>query len=391
MILQANTAAPWPLADQSVQCIVTSPPYWGLRDYGVAGQLGSEATPDLFVASMVQVFREARRVLRDDGTLWLNLGDSYVSTTTSSVGSKMALGGGRKNQMAGLHRPDKTGFGLDEKNLIGIPWRVAFALQADGAASPAHMRDTARMIEAITASYESRDEWPERIRAEVERLEREYRDAQKGGWYLRSDIVWAKSNPMPESVRDRPTRSYEYIFLLTKKPRYYYDAEAVREPAKQWGGRAATFDRSGNDVADHVIPGQAKAQHRPRTDKQRGHSRRHAGFNDRWHAMEKEEQMANGRNRRDVWTIPARPALDGEGVSHFAAFPPDLVKPCILAGCPAGGIVLDPFAGTGTTVYTAERLGRRGVGLELNPEYARLARKNCMRDDVRQGVLEGVA
>lgn len=245
-----------PLADASVQCCITSPPYWGLRDYGVAGQLGLEATPEAYVERMVAVFREVRRVLKKDGTLWLNLGDSYAGSAQGwghggqAAGPKQATNAGSLNQpmtaeKIGFQRPpgyisSRQPNGLKPKDLVGIPWRVAFALQADG-------------------------------------------------WWLRSDIIWAKKNCMPESVTDRPTRSHEYLFLLTKSAKYYYDAEAIKEPAKEWAGNAAIFEREG-PVSNHVIPGQSAAQHRQhRADKQRGHSRRHDGFNDRWDAMTKAE------------------------------------------------------------------------------------------------------
>jgi len=308
MIIQADSALGWPLADRSIQCIVTSPPYWSLRDYGVRGQLGAEATPDAFVAALVAVFREARRVLRDDGTLWLNLGDCY---------SQSGCGG---NPPA--------------KNLLGMPWRVAFALQADG-------------------------------------------------WCLRSDIIWSKPNPMPESVTDRPTRAHEYIFLLSKGPTYYYDFAAIKEAGAGDGRNDPNYA-----TRKRIRNGDARGP-----DKQRGHSRKHAGFNARWDAMTHAEQGANGRNKRSVWTVATRPARDGDGAEekHFAAFPPDLIKPCILAGCPAGGLVLDPFAGTGTTVYTACEMGRRGVGMELSAVYARVAKNNCLRSAALQMHLEGVS
>jgi len=310
--LEALRAMP----DCSVHCVVTSPPYFGLRDYGVKGQIGLEPTPEEFVQALVEVFREVRRVLRNDGTLWLNLGDSYATGTKwgDSTGGKAAAGlhghgGGGRN---------KTRPGLPDKNLIGIPWRVAFALQADG-------------------------------------------------WYLRQDIIWSKSNPMPESVKDRCTRSHEYLFLLSKRPKYFFDHEAIKEPAQEWHGRAGTFDRSGNQVADHVLPGQAAAQHRPRPSKKRGE------FNGKTEAMADSGRNAfravtPTRSKRGVWTVPVR-AFKG---AHFATFPPDLIEPCILAGSPAGGVVLDPFGGSGTTAGVAIAHGRKAIICELNPEYAAL-------------------
>jgi DNA modification methylase len=320
-----------PLADGSVHTCVTSPPYFGLRDYGVDGQIGLEQTPDAYVAQLVAVFREVWRVLRDDGTLWCNLGDSYAGSWGNYGGAKRGNGTQRAINNGSLVKdqaerngsylpPTAHVAGLKDKDLIGIPWRVAFALQADG-------------------------------------------------WYLRSDIIWHKPNPMPESVTDRPTKAHEYMFLLSKSARYYYDAAAVKEEAQVWTGRAATFERSG-PVSEHVIPGQNAAQHRKRDDKQRGHERTHEGFRDKWDGMSKAEQAANGRNKRSVWTVATKPYSG----AHFATYPPELITPCILAGAPEGGIVLDPFSGSGTTVATARQLGRVGVGVELNRGYIDLAK-----------------
>ena len=296
------------MPDASVQCCVTSPPYWGLRDYGHDGQIGLEDTPESYVARMVDVFREVRRVLRDDGTLWLNLGDSYAATSRSS-GASMASTLNTKPTAAKTAAQRecgtwKTGIGdAKPKDLLGIPWRVAFALQADG-------------------------------------------------WYLRQDIIWHKPNPMPESVRDRCTKAHEYVFLLSKSQRYYYDAEAVAEPAtagthitteKSFGGQAAGAKvvPSGNQ-----IPG-------------------------------KQWSWGNTRNRRSVWTITPKP-FSG---AHFAVMPPDLADLCIRAGCPEGGVVLDPFGGAGTVGLVADRLGRDAVLCELNPEYAELARRRIADDN----------
>ena len=254
-------------AEQGVkaQMCVTSPPYFGLRDYGVDGQIGLEQTPDEYVAKMVDVFRAVRDVLADDGTLWLNIGDSY--------------GAG--------------------KQLLGVPWRLAFALQADG-------------------------------------------------WILRQDIIWHKPNPMPESVRDRCTKAHEYIFLLSKSPKYYFDAEAIKEQAVGGQtGKAASFKRDGSK-REQAIPGQAYGTHRP----------------------EREDVAYNGelRNRRSVWSVPTRPYKG----AHFATFPPALIEPCILAGSRPGDIVLDPFMGSGTTAEVAILHGRRYLGCELNEEYRSL-------------------
>lgn len=268
------------LPDQSVNCCVTSPPYFGLRDYGMEGQLGLEATPDEFVKAMVEVFREVRRVLRDDGTLWLNLGDSYAS-------------GGRKTRDPDEKLPQRGADfraqdGLPEKNLIGIPWRVALALQADG-------------------------------------------------WYLRQDIVWHKPNPMPESVKDRCTKAHEYIFLLSKSPRYHFDSEAMREDAIK-GAAGSSFNKG--KTATHQLGRSSDA-----------------------------ERVDDGkRNRRSVWSVATKPYKG----AHFATFPAELIEPCILAGCPLGGIVLDPFGGSGTTAGVALANGRGSIACELNQEYADL-------------------
>ena len=275
----------------SVQTCVTSPPYWGLRDYGVAGQLGLERTPEEYTAKMVEVFREVRRVLRDDGTLWLNLGDSYAATTKGTGGIKSLSGGGalRPNGRSQPQmEPVRMNYGelpIKPKDLVGIPWRVAFALQADG-------------------------------------------------WYLRSDIIWAKPNPMPESVTDRPTKAHEYLFLLSKKQTYYYDAEAIKE--KSSGLTGGRFGDGGEEVGRLR---QDAGRERPEDD----------GF----------------RNRRTVWTVPTAPCAE----AHFATFPPALITPCILAGAPEGGVVLDLFLGAGTTALTALSLDRKAIGIELNPEY----------------------
>ncbi|MCZ7644359.1 MAG: site-specific DNA-methyltransferase [Planctomycetota bacterium] len=319
------------LPAESVHCCVTSPPYFGLRDYGVAGQIGLEATPDAFVAVLVAVFREVRRVLRDDGTLWLNLGDSYASSppgnSTKGVSAKSGLNG--VNGASGKYRDTLDAghatkrdtskvSGLKPKDLIGIPWRVAFALQADG-------------------------------------------------WWLRQDIIWSKPNPMPESVRDRCTKAHEYVFMLSKSARYHYDAEAVAE-ACVWAGQNRTDD----GPVPSAMP--SAAPHRGlRKDKQRGHGRRHAGFNERWDAMPKAEQCSGTRNKRSVWEIATEPFPE----AHFATYPTALVELCILAGCPKGGTVLDPFSGAGTTGLVAARLGRGFVGIELNPEYVALAKRRC--------------
>ena len=313
------------LPNESVHCCVTSPPYWGLRDYGVAGQLGLESTPQEYVEKMVAVFSEVRRVLRDDGTLWLNLGDSYATRPYGDGHTFDPKYGGRNREAGYPGRQPQEG--LKAKDLVGIPWRVAFALQADG-------------------------------------------------WYLRQDIIWAKPNPMPESVRDRCTKAHEYIFMLSKQERYYYDQDAIKEPAIYHD--ITGMDESGfkNAAEFDGKHGEAAKNGEQRRDKQRGHRRRHAGFNDRWDAMEKSEQCGRMRNKRDVWTVATQPFKE----AHFATFPPALIEPCILAGCPLGGTVLDPFGGAGTTGLVADRLQRSAVLIELNPDYAAIAEKRINGD-----------
>lgn len=290
-----------PLAADSVHCCVTSPPYWGLRDYGTANQLGLEPTPDEYVANMVTAFREVWRVLRPEGTLWLNLGDSYATGGKGGGGNFMEM----RKKGAWKLRSKASGWraappGLKHKDLVGIPWRVAFALQADG-------------------------------------------------WYLRSDIIWAKPNPMPESVTDRPTKSHEHLFLLAKSPRYYFDQDAVREPARDWGTRDRTNWKARDPAHNTSAP--------------------HTGG-------EKGNFAESGRNIRDVWIVATQP-FPG---AHFAVMPSKLVEPCIKAGCPEGGTVLDPFAGAGTVGLVADRLRRRFVGVELSPEFSRMAHERITGD-----------
>jgi DNA modification methylase len=423
------------LPAESVHCVVTSPPYWGLRDYGVPGQLGLEATPEAYVAALVDVFREVRRVLRPDGTVWLNLGDSYASKPAGvdGVSGSSGLNGvGSANYQATLRRSVGTKQstlveGLPEKNLVGIPWRVAFALQADG-------------------------------------------------WYLRSDIIWSKPNPMPESITDRPTKAHEYLFLLSRSPRYFYDAEAVREPsvgatahdvtgpgyaapgqtpqtgARRQSASALSFDR---ETKEADVPGQQYKQHRLRRSKKPDGWATHDGGHGSFHKDGREAGEAAwirpGRNLRTVWTIATEPYPG----AHFATFPQKLVEPCVKAGTsergvclecgapwvrvvertpnpskgtntgvdmtggaaktsnpqtsdgmhrngtnvaspspvtigwrptcahaadePVPAVVLDPFAGTGTVGLVAQRLGRRAVLIELNAEYADQAIERCKK------------
>ena len=309
------------LPDASVHCCVTSPPYWGLRDYGHDGQIGLESTPEAYVARMVEVFREVRRVLRDDGTLWLNLGDSYAAqrsgtampaeTLAGGCGGQVVdgrgsrgrgdvepdavAGGARRATGSGPKHRDAAAIGLKHKDLVGIPWRVAFALQADG-------------------------------------------------WWLRQDIIWHKPNPMPESVRDRCTKAHEYVFLLTKSERYFYDAEAVKENA-------------------NALPDRRLGSSTFRKVQKIGHAQSSAEYVE-----------TVGRNRRSVWTVTTKPYSG----AHFAVMPSDLVEPCIKAGCPEGGTVLDPFAGSGTTLAVAAEQGRNAIGCELNADYIALAERRIL-------------
>lgn len=315
------------LSDDCIQVVCTSPPYWGLRDYGDEGQLGLEKTPEEYVKRLVRIFGEVRRVLKKDGILWLNLGDSYEG---SGKGAKNYPGdypkqNSNRGTVAGKTIQSYTTDLLKPKNLIGVPWRVAFALQEDG-------------------------------------------------WYLRQDIVWAKPNPMPESVQDRCTRSHEYVFHFSKSPAYYYDADAIRER-----GTWSTLARQERAKPDHKrAPTARMAGMRPKPDKQRGHGRRHDGFNDRWDQMTKEEQCDLMRNKRDVWQIATKPFSE----AHFATFPPELPRLCILAGSRPGDIVLDPFHGAGTTGMVAKNFGRKYIGIELNADYIKMSLKRFS-----QGIL----
>jgi DNA modification methylase len=291
-----------PLRDQTVQCVVTSPPYFQLRDYQCGPrQLGLETTPEQYVAALVEVFREVRRVLRDDGVLWLVLGDSFNGAGRKGHGSRIGCKQGTSRASASgadLVRPNTPN--LKPKDLLGIPWRVALALQADG-------------------------------------------------WHLRADVIWSKPNPMPEPVRDRPTRSHEYVFLLSKRRRYFYDAGAIAELA----------------ISDHPSGNHFVRPHRL-TWGNRGNST----F---WN------EVGGKRNRRDVWQLPSEPTAE----AHYATFPAELAKLCILAGSRLGDLVFDPFLGSGTTGEAAERLGRHWAGIELSVEYAAIAHRRTAQAGLR--------
>lgn len=312
------------LPDKFVHCCVTSPPYYGLRDYGVNGQIGLEETLEQYINNMVEVFREVYRVLRDDGTLWVNIGDSYS-------------GGGRGgNPGHSEHQKQKTNAGslgvrnvkrspFKDKDLIGVPWMLAFALRADG-------------------------------------------------WYLRQDIIWHKPNPMPESVTDRCTKAHEYIFLLSKSARYYYDAEAIRKPLADASVQRLSQDIENQNGSDRV-PGKTNGKMKAVGQYVGGTKHKNLNLPDP-HTFHKtrnsngDEWRSDGyANKRSVWTVTTKPFSE----AHFATFPEDLIVDCIKAGCPIDGTVLDPFMGAGTTALVARKLNRNFIGFELNPEYIRIS------------------
>ena len=287
------------LPDNSVHCCVTSPPYYALRDYGVDGQIGREDTPAQYVARLTDVFSEVRRVLRPSGTLWLNIADTYAGKGNQGDSVDPKYPNGRTGQAVAINRRVE---GCKAKDMIGIPWMLAFAL-----------RDS--------------------------------------GWYLRSDIIWMKANPMLESCKDRPSRCYEHVFLLTKSRSYYYDAAAIAEPVAE-STPMRMRRKFGKNKYSAGIPGQA-----------------HQHLNDYRPNGYAEEDIPLLRNKRDVWQINSVPYKG----AHFAAYPPKLVETCLLAGCPQDGIVLDPFLGSGTTAAVAKQMGRHYIGIELNPDYCALA------------------
>lgn len=335
------------LEDGSVDCIVTSPPYWGLRDYGHDGQIGLEQTFSDYLAKMVAVFGECKRVLKPTGTMWVNMGDAYAGSWGSQGGpTNLSVPPAGVYADKSPTRNPRESLGVAPKNLIGQPWRLAFALQDDG-------------------------------------------------WILRSDIIWAKPNPMPESVRDRPTKAHEYVFLLTKQGKYFYDQDAIREPFKEnhpasldWGratleperpGQSSKQKRSSRKMPDgwDTGPGGHGSFHRNGREKG-APSHKGSSFSkgktgvhqlDRASEVERKDNPA-GANARTVWTI----ATEAYPEAHFATFPTELPRRCLKAGCPEGGLVLDPFAGSGTTLAVALELGRRAVGIELNPAYCDLIR-----------------
>lgn len=321
------------LPADSVHCVVTSPPYWGLRDYGIEGQLGLEDSAADYVAGMVAVFDAIRRPLRDDGTIWLNLGDSYAGggnyrgiRSENTLTAKQRSNRGATGVSQKLSALGKDA-GAKAKDLVGIPWLTAFALR-------------------------------------------------EAGWYLRQDIIWAKPNPMPESIRDRCTKAHEYIFLLSKSSRYYYDADAIAEPLAE-----TSVERLGQNIAEqrgsNRVPGKTngpmKAVGRA-TDTYTARAYEHPQSAPRGPASN--FGIFDKRNKRSVWEVTTQ----GFSEAHFATFPPALIEPCILAGCPEGGTVLDPFGGAGTTGMVADRLRRNAILIEINPEYAALAERRIRGD-----------
>ena len=290
-----DTMRKWDAQGIKAQTCVTSPPYYGLRDYGHDGQIGLEETPEEYINAMVEVFSCVRDVLADDGTLWLNIGDSYAGNNSQASNNGRAGYGNPRERVV-----NRTGEGLKTKDLIGIPWMLAFALRSDG-------------------------------------------------WYLRQDIIWHKPNPMPESVQDRCTKAHEYIFLLSKSPKYYYDIDSIKEDAHT----TDTSDRNRDESKLNNTPGRTRM----------------AGLTTNHYEK---------KNKRSVWTVTTKPY---EG-AHFAVFPTDLIEPCILAGAPIGGIVLDPFMGSGTTAQVAQTLGRKYLGCELNPDYKALQDKRLAQQSL---------
>ena len=307
------------LPDNSIDCCVTSPPYYALRDYGCDGQIGLEETPEKYIESLCDVFSEVRRVLTPEGTLWLNIGDSYNG---NKVGNIEVVKNKKVSESNDFHK--KLCGGAKPKDLIGIPWMLAFALRSQG-------------------------------------------------WYLRQDIIWHKPNPMPESVTDRCTKSHEYIFLMSKSQKYYFDYEAIQEPCADQsrtnyacGNRTNGInkDRNDNDF------GERSKNWKPRTKNCQYDGQKPNSFHLSRENGEPDKEYYV-RNKRDVWSVNVKPCSE----AHFATYPFELIKPCILAGCPENGIVLDPFMGSGTTAIVARSLNRNYLGVELNPEYIKIAHK----------------
>lgn len=309
---------------ESVNCCVTSPPYFRLRDYGVKGQIGLEETPDDYISRLVEVFREVKRVLRNDGTVWVNIGDSY---------SGSGKGGQSEGKRSENWQPEYSNkgkcYGLKPKDLIGIPWMLAFALRSDG-------------------------------------------------WYLRQDIIWQKPNPMPESVTDRCTKSHEYIFLLSKSRTYYFDAEAIAEPVTQ-----STIDRLSQDIENQQgserVPGKTNGAMKAAAPRYGG--KKYTENPDVFNRTKSGNayEFRENRNKRDVWSVSTQPFKE----AHFATFPKELIRPCILAGSPVNGTVIDPFFGSGTTGEVSLEENRNFIGIELNPAYIEIAKKRISNVQVK--------
>lgn len=339
-----ETMRRWAAQGVRVQMCVTSPPYYGLRDYGHEGQIGLEQTPEEYITAMVEVFRCVRDILADDGTLWLNIGDSYSSRPNGPAGLPKAgsIAPHVSTRTANARRSSQVPPGLKHKDLIGIPWMLAFALRADG-------------------------------------------------WYLRQDIIWHKPNPMPESVTDRCTKSHEYLFLLSKGPRYFFDHEAIKEPAA-----ASSLARWSQDLEQQAgslrVPGKTNGPMKAvggsrrysfaRTTKDS--AGRHGQKPQFRPGREDVEYGGEVRNRRSVWSVATRPYKG----AHFATFPPALIEPCILAGSRTDQIVLDPFMGSGTSAAVARQLGRQYLGCELNPDYEPLQRERIQALNARPSARE---
>lgn len=308
------------MESDSVDCCVTSPPYYALRDYGYDGQIGLEQTPEAYIEKLVAVFREVRRVLKPSGTCWVNIGDSYWGsgsrgfdfTNVFTEKSKIQQDSKGTVNLSSLPSLKGNCGGYKDKDLIGIPWMLAFALRTDG-------------------------------------------------WYLRQDIIWAKTNCMPESVRDRCTKSHEYIFLLTKEPKYFYDADAIRTPVSD-----ATLARV--EYGWDCDTPSAGGVH---TEK-----------------MGARFSPPNGANKRDVWSVPASGGYTDDGGAHYATYNPKLIEPCILAGCPEGGIVIDPFNGTGTTGIVALRAGRRYIGIDMSKPYIEMATRRLEKETEQRSLFD---
>lgn len=306
------------IPDNSIDCCITSPPYWGLRDYGCAEQLGLEKTPEEYVADMVAVFTEVKRVLKKEGTLWLNLGDSYASTKVGNINGSA----GKVKQKTGVNNNKIKQIippGLKSKDLVGIPWRVAFALQASG-------------------------------------------------WYLRQDIIWSKPNPMPESVTDRCTKAHEYIFLLTKHGKYYFNADVIREDA--------VWDVDGEGT---IVRKKRQREGLKSNPSERKNGIRIVYPNGKHKDGQQSPKTVSGtRNKRSVWEITTKPFNE----AHFATFPHDLIEPMIAAGCPEGGLILDPFMGAFTTARTAKDMGRNFIGFELSSQYCEIGEKRLRQQNL---------